>query len=371
MSSIQVVDTGILFRNPNAHVTSVHAYFPSIVYLGNGEFFASVVLGEAFESTDLRTHLFRSCDGGQNWACEGELCTWPEEGLYSNATRLTLSPEGEILAFVMQHDRTAHPNEGLTNVETLGFVPTSMLLMRSGDKGKTWSTHTVIDPPIVGPSFELCSPITCLSDGRWLIPTSTWQGWEGDCPNGSRMIALESQDQGHTWAKYHDVMCEPNRQTYFWESKIVELSDGRLLSVAWVHDTEKSEDRNNHYALSSDGGSTWSVPMDTGIQGQTMTPHILVDGRILLIYRRIDSPGLWATIARLDHDKWKNEADFPLWGAQTQGLTGTSDNMVDNFTVLRFGAPCITPINQNSVLISFWCYEDCVSVIRWYKLQLL
>lgn len=370
MGNVQIDDTGVLFRNPKAHVNSIHAYFPSVVYLGNNEFLASVVLGEAFESTDLWTHLFRSIDGGQNWVNEGALCTWPEKGLRSNAARLTLTPEGHIIAFVMQHDRTDHPNEGLTNSETLGFVPTSMILMRSRNKGETWGAHQVIDPPLVGPSFELCSPITCLKDGRWLIPTSTWQGWEGDCPNGIRMIALESQDQGESWPTYYDVMHEPDRKTYYWESKIVELPDNRLLSVAWVHDAEQGADRNNHYALSLDGGKSWSQPMDFNIQGQTMTPHVLKDGRVILVYRRIDSPGLWATLGNFDDTSWVHEPDIPIWGTHIQGLTGNSTNMVDNFTVLRFGAPCITSIDDETLLITFWCYEDCVSVIRWYRLHI-
>ena len=369
MCDIKIGKTGILFRHANAHVSSVHAYFPSVVSLGAGEFVASVVLGEAFEATNLNTHLFRSVDHGETWVDEGELCPVPEYGVFSNAARLTLTPTGELVAFIMRHDRTEHPNEGLTNVDTLGFVPTELLLRRSKDKGKTWGPIQMIETPLVGPSFELCSPITILSDGRWLLPTSTWQGWAGDCPYGIRMVALESHDAGVSWPEYKDVMREEGRMTYFWESKIVELADGRLLSVAWVHDADKGVDRANHFSLSDDGGSTWTVPATMNIHGQTMTPHVLPDGRVLVVYRRMDRPGLWATVAYLDGDTWVNEKDEPIWGASAQGLTGTSDNMVDNFTVLRFGAPCITPIDEKTVMVSFWCYEDCVSVIRWYRVQ--
>jgi sialidase-1 len=196
MREIKVGETGIVFRHPNAHVSSVHAYFPSMVSLGAGELLASVVLGEAFEATNLSAHLFRSTDHGETWVREGELCPAPEYGVFSNAARLTLTPTGELVAFIMRHDRTDHPNEGLTNVDTLGFVATELLLRRSSDKGKTWGAIQTIETPLVGPSFELCSPITILSDGRWLLPTSTWQGWSGDCPNGIRMIALESRDAG-------------------------------------------------------------------------------------------------------------------------------------------------------------------------------
>ena len=39
---------------------------------------------------------------------------------------------------------------------------------------------------MAGPSFELCAPVTLLGDGRWLLPTSTWRGWDGALPNGHR-----------------------------------------------------------------------------------------------------------------------------------------------------------------------------------------
>ena len=369
MAEILVGKSGVLFKNPNAHVTSVHAYFPSVVYLGEDEFVATVVLGEAFEATNLRSHLFRSTDGGQSWVCEGEVYTESSDRIVSDAARLTKTPEGHLVIFLMRHVRSDHPNEGLCNPDTLGFVPTELVLLRSTDKGKTWSVPERIDPPLVGPSFELCCPITVLSDGRWLLPTSTWPGWDGECPNGIRMVAFESRDNGATWPQYFDVMNEAEGTVYFWESKIVELPDERLLAVAWVHDEESACDRPNHYSLSDDGGVTWSAPASMDIMGQTLTPHVLEDGRILVVYRRMDIPGLWATVARLDGNQWVNESEVPIWGASTSGLTGLSANMSDNFTVLRFGAPCISPVDDTTFLITFWCYEDCVSVIRWYRLQ--
>ena len=44
--------------------------------------------------------------------------------------------------------------------------------------------------------------------------------------------------------------------------------------------------------------------------------------------------------------------------------------MVQNFQVLRFGAPCVVRLDDGAIFVAFWCYEDCVSVIRWYKLSI-
>ena len=96
----------------------------------------------------------------------------------------------------------------------------------------------------------------------------------------------------------------------------------------------------------------------------------LADGWILTVYRRMDETGLWANISYLQDDQWVNGACVALWGAGVDGLTGTSDNIVESFNVLRFGAPCMVKRPDDKVFVAFWCYEQCVSNIRWFKLQI-
>ncbi|OPZ83154.1 MAG: BNR/Asp-box repeat protein [bacterium ADurb.Bin429] len=210
--------------------------------------------------------------------------------------------------------------------------------------------------------------MTPLRDGRWLLPTSTWRGWDGYCPNGTRMVAFVSHDFGHTWPEYLDIMHQPG--IIFWESKIIEFPDGRLLAVAWAYDEEAGKDLPNHYCVSHDGGLTWSPPASTGLHGQTLTPFLLDDDRILCVYRRMDVPGLWVNLSTLDGDTWTNDAAEPLWGHHAVGLTSDSADMAHNFNVLRFGAPCITRLPDGMLFVAFWCYEDCVSNIRWFKFSI-
>jgi sialidase-1 len=191
-----------------------------------------------------------------------------------------------------------------------------------------------------------------------------------------KMVAFISHDFGRSWPEYRDVMRDPEQRVIYWESKICELPDGRLLAVAWAYDQVAAADLPNHYAVSADGGDTWSVPRSTGLQGQTPTPYVLdnahkdgaASGRVLLVYRRIDRPGLWANLSHLEGDRWVNDGEATIWGAGAEGLTGDSSIMVQNFQVLRFGAPSVIRLNDSTLFLAFWCYEDCVSVIRWYKL---
>jgi hypothetical protein len=336
----------------------------------NGELLASIVLGEAFEAVNLHTHICRSVDNGETWTHEGSIYPGTKDRQTSDCARLTALPDGEVVAFMVRHDRSNHPNEGLTNPATLGFVPTELMIARSKDFGHTWDGPEVFTPPLVGPAFEMCSPIMMLRDGRWILPTETWPGWDGDCPNGIKMVGLISNDHGCSWPMYTDVMNEPGGKVYFWESKIVELPDGRLLAVAWAYDDVAKKDRPNHYTLSCDGGQTWTSPASMGIWGQTLTPLPLRDGRILSVYRRMDQTGLWATLSHLEGDRWINDLNEPLWGHQASDLTSTSTNMSHNFNVLRFGAPCMTHLADGTIFVAFWGYEDGVSIIRWFKLNM-
>ncbi len=164
-------------------------------------------------------------------------------------------------------------------------------------------------------------------------------------------------------------MSSPQNTQCFWESKIVELPDGGLLVPAWVYDKQAKADLPNQYTLSRDGGRTWLPLQSTRLEGQTLTPHLLEDGRVVCVYRRMDRSGLWAHVVRIQGDRWVNEGTQPLWGHGETGLTATTGSMAHNFHVLRFGAPSITSVGQNEVFVAFWCYEDCVSVIRWFRFQ--
>ena len=365
------LSTGILFKNPVPHLKSVHAYFPSVVCLPNGELLATCMVGEAFEAVNCRVHLSRSADGGATWQACGPITHDLEGRAWSESARTTVTPRGQVVVLLHRHDRSAHPDEGLANPATLGFVPTEFAVIRSNDAGRTWTKPETVAPPLVGPSFELCSPITILRDGRWLLPTSTWCDWEGNLPNGNRMVAFVSENEGRTWPAYLDAMRHESNRVHYWESKIVELADGTLLAVAWGYDDATSKDLPNQYALSHNGGRTWTKPASTGLIGQTLTPHVLDDGRVLCVYRRIDQPGLWAQIVRVDGERWVNEGAEPLWGHQAAGLTADNKSMAKNFQVLRFGAPCITRLPDGDRFVAFWCYEDCVGLIRWFRFRVV
>ena len=364
VNRVELKDTGIIYRNPKPHVWSRQAYFPSLVNLGGGELLCSMVIGQAFESADCRAFLARSSDYGRTWNLEGRMLPEPTPGSFSESCRLTRCADASLVAIVFRHDRH-RAEEGLANPETLGFVETSLFLCRSRDGGRSWGGLEPLPPPLVGPEFENCSPIVELADGTWLLPTSAWRAWDGSDPTGMKAVALISTDRGRSWPEYALVMDGTADGIIYWEQKIIELSPGRLLSVAWSYDEAAGRDRPNAYTVSYDGGRTFAAPRSTGLQGQTPALLSLSPEHVLCFYRRVDVPGLWLAEASVAGDVWETEHQLPLWGAPSLFTGSPGDDMVSQFNVLRFGAPCAVPLETGEILVAFWCVEDCVANIRW------
>ena len=167
--------------------------------------------------------------------------------------RISDGPD-ELVAFGGLNYRD-DPEGHLVNVPTIGYVDMDLILLRSHDRGRTWEGPTIIDPPLVGPSWEVCHAIVELKDGRWIAPTSTWMGWNGDAPNGMNALFLVSEDKGRTWPSYVMEFDRWAANKISWEQSVIQLQDGRLLSVAWEVDKDTGVVGPTPYALSPDGRS--------------------------------------------------------------------------------------------------------------------
>ena len=366
---MELINTGLIYRNPKPHVRSRHAYFPSVVNLGEDELLCSFLMGEAFESADGRLFLARSQDGGATWRLEGRMLPERSSGPYSETCRIARLADGSLAANVFIFDRH-RTDEGMANPATLGFVETELALFRSTDSGRTWLGPEPVNPPIVGPAFEACSPIVELHDGRWLFPTSTWKAWDGSNPTGMKAVALVSEDAGRTWPEYVDVLDGVDEGIIYFESKVVELRPGFLVSVGWAFREAACADLPNAYSISTDGGRSFGPARTTGLNGQTAAIHRLDDNRLLCVYRRVDEPGLWAADVSIGDGTWRTEHQIALWDAAGLLIGECARNRVKEFNVLRFGAPCLVDLDAAHVLVAFWCVEDSVSNIRWLKLRI-
>jgi sialidase-1 len=358
--------SGELYRNPKPHVRSVHAYFPSLVVFDDLHIGATVVLGEAFESPNLHLVYFESRDGGETWT-RIAFVTEPDPEMRSSSTgRLSLLADGSLLAIVTRNQRNPD-DEGLTEGATIAMVPMGVEIYRSTDQGQTWTGPEIVAPPLGDTAFEICSPVEVLDDGTMIWPTSTWPtigqklGVEG-----FRTGLFVSRDGGKTWPEW--IQTFPNDECIYWESKVVALPDRRLLSVAWAHELELGKDRPNQFVIGSADASKWNELQSTGILGQTMSCVVLDDGKILTIYRRMDEPGLWATVSTLDGETWTNQESRPLWRGH-EGTSQDPDRIREHFATLKFGAPSAVRLPGGKIFVAFWCVVNGVSQISIVTLE--
>jgi len=367
MQPIELVGSEVVYRNPKPYLRSLQARHPSLVVFDDGELLLGFDLGQSDESLDYATHRARSQDGGLTWQLEGPLLAPTVQPPTTNSLRLSRA-NGEIVAFGNIHHRERR-DEGLVNRATLGFVPTDLVLMRSRDRGRTWSSAERILPPLESPAWETCHHVVELRSGRWLAPTSTWRGWEGDHPAGEQTVALISDDHGRSWPRYRRIFDGRASGLIHWEVSVVQVRDGLVVAVAWVHDPRTQADHPNQFAVSSDDGETFGEPDSTGLHGQTCKLLQLQDGRLLAFYRRLDQPGLWANLATLDNGGWRNLAEIVVWQGEGAAVM-PSENSAAGLAALQFGYPSPRQLADGQVVVVFWCVEACQSVIRLARLRL-
>jgi sialidase-1 len=364
--TLEIVDTGIVYRNPAPHLRAIHTWHPSLALLSDGTLVSTFDLGQGVESFDYRTYLSRSSDSGKTWSDPVRLCHDPDPRRHTHSIRIGRMPDDSLVGiggrFLREHDE-----EGLVNRANLGYVPMDLFTINSQDSGLTWSSPATIAPPLEGPSFEVAHRVIELKDGRWLAPLSTWKGWNGEVPNGMQAIALVSHDRGSTWPEYLKVMDAYAEGIIHWEQSMVELSDARLLSVAWVVNESSGETLPTRFAISADGKS-FDKPQPNGMLAQTCKIIALRDGRIVGLYRHAQKSGLWGTIARIEGDRWETLWDGLLWQgpsyARVQG-----ENAAEDLSGLKLGYPSLVELPSGEVFAVFWCNEDCIHNIRWMRLK--
>ena len=363
---LELLDTGLIYRNPQPARKSIHAWHPTLALLDNGDLMAAYDLAEAIAAVDYGTYCARSTDGGATWSEPVRFFEDREDEEVNHTVRISRLADGTLIG--AGHRRYSyHPEVGGWNPETYGVEPGEWFVLRSLD-GTDWKGPEAMVPPIGDQPYEVCHAFVETSDGRLLMPTGLLRTWEGEAPHGLKTIALVSHDKGKTWPDYLHLFDDPEGALIHHEVSLIELSEGRLLAVAWPFNATAGRTLVPvPYAIAPPGGE-FTVRGSTGIAGETTKLLSLGDDRVLCLMRRTDGPGLWAVLAQIRGDEWVNLEEAPMWQGSDSRMLGRADAATE-LAALHFGFPNLLRLPDGDVLAAFWCREDCIHNIRWLRIR--
>jgi hypothetical protein len=253
--------------------TSPDAFDPWVSFAPNGDLYS---IGYA----SGRLFVNKSTDGGLTWSSPIQVDTPPSTRTDDRPT-ITADPTDSNFVYATWNRR-----------QKIGFNANSsqILFARSTDGGQTWQPEQVIrDAP--GTDFDWGAQVTVLPDGT-LIDSFTEGQFKQNNPGV--LTLLRSSDHGQTWSDPiqavvqlpqidpitnppfapitdpdtgHTVMAQP-----MFPSVGVDRTTGNLYAV-WI-DGRFSDFQYNSIALSmsSDGGLTWSAPIQVNQTPNTVPP---------------------------------------------------------------------------------------------------
>jgi sialidase-1 len=348
-----------IFIEATGRIDHRDSAFPQAVQLKNGDILCSFSVGGG-QYVHGGTDWARSTDGGKNWKIEGQLLPPTTDPPTANFLKLSLSADGSTIY--------AYGTRFLGDPDArYGERTGKAIFCTSVDGGHSWSPPSEI--PMPDCPLEVSHSIRPLASGRLLAPAATLAD-----PKrlGEEVFVVVSEDGGRTWPSRRTVFRDPAGKLGFWEQKLAEIGPNRLLAVAWTVTLGDYHDQSDSFAISEDGGWSWSPHVSTGIRGQTMTPLWLGDNRLLVLYnRRYGAQGIVACLATFTPSAWTVQHETLMYDARAsregpaQGATG-----VDELDSFQFGFPTAIRLQDGTYLATHWCVEEGRSCIRWTKLRI-
>ena len=352
----------------SGHVTRDDAAFPTLAILGDGSLLCAYTAKGDGPNAIGGTECSRSTDGGYTWEYQGIILPRAEDPVAVNSLRISRSSAGRLYAY---GERTYLTGAGRER-DFRNDVREPVFCV-SDDDGLSWSSPAVI-PTALARGYEISNPMLCMGNDRLLAPAALLPDEEH---LGEKVVLFESPDGGKSWPNHIVMLSDPEGKKGFFEQKVIDLGDGRLLAAAWTVILGEYSDLENHFAWSSDYGKSWSVPRPMGVRGQTLTPHLLgYDGKgncrlLCLSNRRYGDQGVVAYLVTASENSSRVELETMVWDAKMSRDRATEKSSgIDAFDDFAFGLPSAISLGDDSYLAVHWCREEGVFGIRWTRLRI-
>ena len=315
---IHIIEEGwVTQRDPGPmHV----ATGPRLALRDDGVLVCSLMVQSQLAINNFQPMLARSTDHGRTWSEPTPI--WPDiVDRFSIFGSISRSRDGDLYFFGSRYV-IDEPGETLWSDATQGLKQNELIWSRSRDGGQTWSALAVIPMALSG-SSEAAGTMCSTHSGRLLCCYAPYNTFDpGVAVDRSQVALMFSDDAGTSWT-YTPMLRFDDAETSAAETWVVELADGRILGAAWHLNMRSGTDMPNAYAVSSDGGTTWSPTRSTGLAGQALSLTPLPDGDVLLTHnrRKVATPGIWLNRIAVGADDVTVQWQHELWHVQT-GDTG-------------------------------------------------
>lgn len=367
---IQPVSEGFIHRRRPSDPMPI-AVGSRLANLGGGKLLCSFMLQSKVGVNDFTPVLCESNDDGKTWS-EPRI-VWPhlanKQSLFPSISRKP-DHKGRLHLFGLMGKIDA-PGESVWQEENHGLKKNDPIFAVSKDLGRTWSEPKVIPKPTPG-SIEAPGAMAVTRDGGWIACYSPYNSFDKSVSVAhEQVVFLRSDDEGATWWSSQMLKFDnPDDGTA--ESWVTELTDGRLLGACWHMSYATSEDYPNPFALSSDGGRTWTAPRAIGIAGQTIALMPLPGGLAGVLYnqRRKDPAGVRLAIVQFDGNVPNIVADDLVWQAAVRKQREGGDLGLSDWTDFAYGEPAMVQLDNGDLLVAIWCIQPDGQGIRYVRVRI-
>ena len=364
--SFETLEEGYIFEG-QADTPTAAATGPRCAVISGNELVCTFMVLPARGLNAFVPMVARSFDGGRTWVTQGPV--WPAlKDACAIHCSLSRSPNGDLFLFGTSTPIDT-PGESDWDEDTHGLKPNQLIWACSLDGGHKWSDPRPIIMPIPG-SAEAPAPLWVTRQGRWLACYSPYNTFDpGLVVDHNQVVVLFSDDRGVSW-QHRSMLRFEDAGSNAGEAWVVELVDGCMLGIAWQMNFVTGIDYGGAYALSRDGGLTWSTTRRTGIASETSAVIPLSTGGALLVYsrRKASDPGLWLARLRPSEDCMDVETNQMIWHAEKPTQSGSEPDFA-GWQDFAFGEPSVTILPDESVFVAFWCIQPGGRGIRYLRLR--
>ena len=327
----------------------------SLVALDDGELI--MTFREAARSR-LRSHvdarswasMIRSSDKGNTWSAS-ELIYDDPDGIQDPCIMQTASGSLLVTFFkwsvATEEELPDTPPPGrLTRTGWNGRNSAwtkGTFLVRSEDRGRTWSEDAVEVQSPLGSATLTSDPILQLDSGDLLMPLYG----KRSAAETDVVAVLRSSDDGTSWGDFSIAAFDPLGNDAFLEPSLAQTPSGGIICMARAHhvlDPAKGSDSGTPEYLfrvfSEDGGKTWHDLGRTPMWGHPPHVILLADGRLLCAYGYRRAPyGVRVCLSEDGGTSWNMGDEIPLY---THGAG------------FDLGYPCSVQLPDRSILTAWY-----------------